>query len=594
MAALRPRGAGAPSRGPGKAMVGMVALICLAAGYFLGNSSRWAEASTQVLGEGVAAELEPQRAQQELGTAAGAGDDDFSSGGGGSASSTTAAVGGAGGGARVKTVCEDTCPGHAKNGVCNEGRPTPDKDESDSLTIFEVLCDLGTDCSDCGPWVHNNTDASDSWRPIQEIRDKQFDVFTRQARHPGGFYMAFTDPVKDVDVSSAIHHNALLEVGFTWAWHLNLKEGCRKDGKQALVLDVGANFGYYSLLSASMGCRVVAWEPVPYFAAYFKYALLRNNMTHAVQMRFAIVSNSTGGELTIVVPNRGIWGTAGIGGKNIDGAIKNEGGYDNVVRPVERVDSVVHEDVLIMKIDVEGFEPSVLHGSRNLLLKHSVENIFMEYSPGVAERSADYVWFESNPAALMGLLRGGYTILHLGDMKDSWPDWEGKSPLPKLEEVTEAVLRNDIEDAWRLQSRTLGCHQAAAELGEDAGKMFNCLSIPEGIHPQSFRSVFGHNTNIWAFKKKPWFASIGGTASLAPVDSDIQHEFFIPGGIVGAARRLCVHLPPEVAVMHRCPCVTKEVCGRLEEKVKRLAQEGQLPPFPISDRKVEPQGIESW
>lgn len=30
------------------------------------------------------------------------------------------------------------------------------------------------------------------------------------------------------------------------------------------------------------------------------------------------MSNSTGGELTIVVPNRGIWGTAGIGGKNID------------------------------------------------------------------------------------------------------------------------------------------------------------------------------------------------------------------------------------------------------------------------------------
>jgi len=33
-----------------------------------------------------------------------------------------------------------------------------------------------------------------------------------------------------------------------------------------------------------MGCRVVAWEPVPYFAAYFKYGLLRNNATHAVQV----------------------------------------------------------------------------------------------------------------------------------------------------------------------------------------------------------------------------------------------------------------------------------------------------------------------
>ncbi|KAL4449442.1 hypothetical protein ABPG77_007086 [Micractinium sp. CCAP 211/92] len=591
MAALRPRVAASARRGPGTVMVGMVALICLAAGYLLGNSSRWAEASTQGSEAGTAAEL-----QQEPTAGAAGVDAPASSVISGSSTQDVAAAGEAGGGARVKTVCEDTCPGHAKNGVCNDGRPTPEKDQTDSMTIFEVLCDLGTDCSDCGPWVHNNTDASDSWQPIKEIRDKQFEVFTRQVRHPSGFHMAFTDPAKDIDVSSSIHHEALLERGFTWAWHLNLKEECLRGGKQGLVLDVGANFGYYSLLAASMGCRSIAWEPVPYFAAYFKYALLLNNFTHAVELREKIVSNTTGGELTIVVPNRGIWGTAGIGGKNIDGAIKNEGGYDKVVRPVERVDGVVRKDVLVMKIDVEGFEPSVLHGARDLFLKHTVENIFMEYSPGVAERAADWAWFESNPSVLLGLLRSGYTILHLEGLLDSWPDWEGKSPLPKLEEVTEAVLRNDIEDAWRLQSKTLGCHETAAELGKDVGWMFGCMSIPEGIHPQSFRSTFGHNTNIWAFKKKPWFASIGGPATLAPLDFDIQHEFFVPGGVVGAARRMCAHLPPEAMVMHRCPCTAKEVCGALEEKVARLAKNGQLPPFPMLDRKLEVEklGIESW
>lgn len=43
--------------------------------------------------------------------------------------------------------------------------------------------------------------------------------------------------------------------------------------------------GYYSLLAASMGCRVVAWEPVPFFAAYLKFGLLRNNLTHLVEVR---------------------------------------------------------------------------------------------------------------------------------------------------------------------------------------------------------------------------------------------------------------------------------------------------------------------
>lgn len=148
MAALRPRGAASARRGPGTVMVGMVALICLAAGYLLGNSSRWAEASTQASEAGTAAELQQEPTAGATGVDAAA-----SSVNSGSSTQDAAAAGGAGGGAGVKTVCEDTCPGHAKNGVCNDGRPTPENDQTDSMTIFEVLCDLGTDCSDCGPWV---------------------------------------------------------------------------------------------------------------------------------------------------------------------------------------------------------------------------------------------------------------------------------------------------------------------------------------------------------------------------------------------------------------------------------------------------------
>jgi FkbM family methyltransferase len=265
--------------------------------------------------------------------------------------------------AAVKSVCENTCTGFAKNGVCDEGRPNAKatlETQPDSAAIFEVQCDLGTDCDDCGPWVHTNTDASDSWRPIAEIREKKFEIYTRQSAHPTAYFMAFTDGQKDVDVSAHMWANRIFEPMYTYAWHTLLSAGCRgPGGERRLVVDVGANFGYYSLLAASMGCRVVAWEPVPFFAAYFKYGLLRNNLTNLVELRERIVSNSTGGELTIVVPNRGIWGTAGIDGSNIDGAIENEGEYDKVVRPVERVDEVVKEDVLIMKASSLGVRVSI-------------------------------------------------------------------------------------------------------------------------------------------------------------------------------------------------------------------------------------------
>ena len=84
--------------------------------------------------------------------------------------------GGGGGGqahvtAPLKTVCADTCA-HARNGVCDEGRPGPGTQQPPGA-IYAVRCDLGTDCADCGPWVHHNTDASDAWRPIEAILAKK-------------------------------------------------------------------------------------------------------------------------------------------------------------------------------------------------------------------------------------------------------------------------------------------------------------------------------------------------------------------------------------------------------------------------------------
>lgn len=40
--------------------------------------------------------------------------------------------------------------------------------------------------------------------------------------------------------------------------------------------------------------------------------------------------------------------------------IDNEGAYQHLRVQGERVDDVVHEDVALMKMDVEGFEPHVL------------------------------------------------------------------------------------------------------------------------------------------------------------------------------------------------------------------------------------------
>lgn len=280
----------------------------------------------------------------------------------------------------------------------------------------------------------------------------------RSTATPVPFWMPYTDPSLDVDVSGQMAEVGLIEPGLTWVWHKLLKKGCGGlHGARGLVLDIGANFGYYSLMSAAMGCRVVAWEPVPKFSAFLRYGLLRNLFVNSVELRERVVAAKGGVELTMEVPTSGIWGTAGIGGKNINSDQKKSG-TEKVKAVSERVDEVVpSQDVLFMKIDVEGFEPGVLASSKGLLQGGKVENIIMEYSPGVVEANADWALSEDNPGKLLGLVQEGYTILHLNESfrVASGFSWDGK--LPVMRRVTEESLRHDVEDAKRLQAGTLGC-----------------------------------------------------------------------------------------------------------------------------------------
>ena len=48
-----------------------------------------------------------------------------------------------------------------------------------------------------------------------------------------------------------------------------------------------------------------------------------------------------------------------------------------------------------------------------------------------------------------------------------------------------------------MQSRTLGCG-VPDPLKVKYGFWNACNAIPEDLHPKSFRSCFGHNTNVWA------------------------------------------------------------------------------------------------
>jgi hypothetical protein len=57
-----------------------------------------------------------------------------------------------------------------------------------------------------------------------------------------------------------LHHGGVLQSLLVCSchqvWYFRLKNQCIKpDGSRGLVVDVGGNFGWYSLFAAAMGCR---------------------------------------------------------------------------------------------------------------------------------------------------------------------------------------------------------------------------------------------------------------------------------------------------------------------------------------------------
>jgi hypothetical protein len=133
-------------RGPGRGLIVLLAAaICLAVGYALGANSLSAFSAASRTAASASVSAAGDAATPGLPHASEAESSNILSGNPVSKE-----------GAGVKTVCEDSCPGRAGDGVCNEGRPHAKADAPpEKLAILEVHCDLGTDCSDCGPWVRS-------------------------------------------------------------------------------------------------------------------------------------------------------------------------------------------------------------------------------------------------------------------------------------------------------------------------------------------------------------------------------------------------------------------------------------------------------
>lgn len=147
------------------------------------------------------------------------------------------------------------------------------------------------------------------------------------------------------------------------------------------VIDIGANIGYFSCLSASQNVPCIAFEPHPKNLAVLTHNLRRNHFEPFVEV-FPMALGKDVGILSLYGAHTGASLVKGWAGNN---AVKS------TEVPVNTLDHIVSSRLngkkLLIKIDVEGSEFAVLEGGRETLSLDPAPVWILEH--GLTERFPD-------------------------------------------------------------------------------------------------------------------------------------------------------------------------------------------------------------
>jgi FkbM family methyltransferase len=164
-----------------------------------------------------------------------------------------------------------------------------------------------------------------------------------------------------------------------------------------VLVDCGANIGWYSLVAAATGHSVIAIEPEPGNLAVLDRNIERNGLADRVEVHACALAGHEGvGELELSADNQG------------DHRVSAAPGRDTVEIKLDRLDRIVGERrVDVIKVDTQGSEVGVLRGSSRLLADEaSGISMILEYWPfGLRECGA-------SAEELVGLLTPFVGITH--------------------------------------------------------------------------------------------------------------------------------------------------------------------------------------
>jgi len=149
-------------------------------------------------------------------------------------------------------------------------------------------------------------------------------------------------------------------------------------------VDVGANVGYYTALAAHLAAaqgRVIAFEPSPYAFERLTRMIAGNGLKQAEAVNAALGDEP--GTLDLY--------SSGDPANHSPSLVSAEDRPVLARVPVRTLDEEAKrlqlERIDFIKIDVEGYEPSVLRGAKRLLAERRIRAILCEFNPWWLEKA---------------------------------------------------------------------------------------------------------------------------------------------------------------------------------------------------------------
>lgn len=137
-----------------------------------------------------------------------------------------------------------------------------------------------------------------------------------------------------------------------------------------VVVDVGANIGWYTLLAARRAGKVYAYEPEPTNLELLRKSVAANGYDNVVASPLAISSSDGRASLHLSEVSAGWHSIA----RNV--------GVQTLEVPCRTLDTLFPKSGIdLLKIDVEGYEPEVIAGAKELIAQHRLGHVVLEWNP---------------------------------------------------------------------------------------------------------------------------------------------------------------------------------------------------------------------